>query len=820
MKTKLFKTLAATAMSVLAIACAKEPVADNGQQAGVSFEIENPVVISKAGEGTTATQLYYQVFTADGQLIAGLPAQSKPLSSLKTTVTFQLVKDQTYKFIFWAQTPTAGYYSFAGTDDAKDIRTVTANYEGKAANDENFDAFFATESFKVTGPVTKTVTLKRPFAQINIGTKDQLKADDAPAQAIDFTGAKSSVTVKGVPTVFSPLAATPETMLTVPATVTFASAAIPTGLLKVNETDYNYLAMNYVFAPAEGTVCDLSAEIALTGREPIQLSSPTTPIKRNWRTNILGSLLTSGVDFNVVVDPEFEGKEDIHPIIVDGVAYKTLDAAVAAVRVGVQTIIQLNQDMSGNGVKAQDGQDVIIDLGGHTFDVDGELVGSTGTETNGFQLLKGSKVTFRNGTIKSKKAKLLIQNYSDLTLEDVTLDATGGVAQYVLSNNHGQVNVLGTSSILAPEGQHAFDVYYWPPAYKDGVNVYVNTTGTIRGAIEYAKTSDATEEAAEMYASLVIDNAVLENSKFKTSFANPNVKVARSVFADETAAAAWIPTGYNLVTVGDYYIVTSADVTPVASNEGLNTAFNEAANAGKEITVNLSEGTFNWPDSKDGNNVKFPKTINVVGTSKEDCFVKFSAGSYPEDSDVIFENVTIDNAVGCAYNEGSLAQMVRVKDVTVKNCIIKNQFRILAKGIVNIKNCQFINTNSSGFDGYCLNYYGYDGSTVNVENCTFDTVQKAIVIYSEGHVTNYTLNVKDCKFTASDSSTDKAAVQMHTEYGIHGNVTINNCTATGFKANTLSPEGLWWEGKNNVTPKVPTKNFTIKVGGTTVQTAE
>ena len=286
----------------------------------------------------------------------------------------------------------------------------------------------------------------------------------------------------------------------------------------------------------------------------------------------------------------------------------------------------------------------------------------------------------------------------------------------------------------------------------------------------------------------------------------------------EGAHTNFLAPGYKTTKIGENYIVTKADVTPVADNEGLNAAFNEAANDGKEITVNLSEGTFNWPNSKDGNNVKFPKTINVVGTSKEDCFVKFSAGSYPEDSDVIFENVTIDNAVGCAYNEGSLAQMVRVKDVTVKNCIIKNQFRILAKGIVNIKNCQFINTNSSGFDGYCLNYYGYDGSTVNVENCTFDTVQKAIVIYSEGYAENYTLNVKDCKFTASDSSTDKAAIQMHTEWGIHGNVTINNCTATGFKTNTLSPEGLWWEGNNN--SKVPTKNFTITVDGTTVQTAE
>lgn len=311
MKTKLFKTLAATAMSVLAIACAKEPVADNGQQAGVSFTIEVPgAPATRAyGEAEKATELYYQVFDNAGNTINGLGVQHTGLVGKTAKVNFQLVKDQTYNFVFWAQTTETGYYTI---DETEGLKKITADYTThKDANDENRDAFFATESFKVTGPVTKTVTLKRPFAQINIGTKDQLKAGDATAPAIDFTNAKSSVTVKGVPTVFSPLAATPETMLTVPATVTFASAAIPTGQLKVNETDYNYLAMNYVFAPAEGTVCDLSAEIVLTGREPIQLSSPTTPIKRNWRTNILGSLLTSSVDINVVVDPVFGGNEDI-----------------------------------------------------------------------------------------------------------------------------------------------------------------------------------------------------------------------------------------------------------------------------------------------------------------------------------------------------------------------------------------------------------------------------------------------------------------------------------------------------------------------------
>ena len=772
MKTKLFKTLAATAMSVLAIACAKEPVADNGQQAGVSFMVEVPgASVTKAyGEAEKATKLYYQVFDNAGASIEGLGVQTTDLVGKAAKVSFQLVKDQTYNFVFWAQTTETGYYTI---DETEGLKKITADYTTHTdANDENRDAFFATESFKVTGPVTKTVTLKRPFAQINIGTKDQLKAGNATAPAIDFTGAKSSVTVTGVPTVFSPLAATPETMLTVPATVTFASAAIPTEPLNVKGTDYNYLAMNYVFAPAEGTVCDLSAEIVLTGREPIQLSSPTTPIKRNWRTNILGSLLTSGVDFNVVVDPSFEGE-------IPMVTVNTLAELKTAVSNG--GIVTLAKDIDVDdavSIEVEKGKELVLNLNGHKISNSQDIWNDTQNSlisVSGIVTVKGA------GKVLAKENDCYtfnVKNGGRLIIEDG--DFIGNVS--VIQIQEGLCEIKGGTFKLAQT---------WP-SVGNGYDYTINLID--------AAGKDGTA------------NAIVTGGSFYKF--NPSSNDA------ENPHKNFVAEGYKSTKVGDYYVVTKEDVTPVASNEGLNAAFNEAVNAGKEITVNLSEGTFNWPDSKDGNNVKFPKTINVVGTSKEDCFVRFSAGSYPEDSDVIFENVTIDNAVGCAYNEGSLAQMVRVKDVTVKNCIIKNQFRILAKGIVNIKNCQFINTNSSGFDGYCLNYYGYDGSTVNVENCTFDTVQKAIVIYSEGHVTNYTLNVKDCKFTASDSSTDKAAVQMHTEFGIHGNVTINNCTATGFKANTLSPEGLWWEGKNNVEPKVPTKNFTIKVGGTTVQTAE
>ena len=811
MKTKLFKTLAATAMSVLAIACAKEPVADNGQQAGVSFTIEVPgVPATRAyGEAEKATELYYQVFDNAGNTIDGLGVQHTHLVGKAAKVSFQLVKDQTYNFVFWAQTTETGYYTI---DETEGLKKITADYTThKDANDENRDAFFAVETITVSGPVAKEVKLTRPFAQINIATAGEINAG-ATSRPINFTGATSSVTVKNIPTVFTPLANDTAPVKTAQ-TVTFETSAVPDGNLTLKNGDvYKYMAMNYVFAPKDGSVYDITATLTVEGKK-VPLSVPAAPLKRNWRTNIFGDLLTTSADFNVIVEPEFDDDTDV-----DVTNVKTVAGFNAALANGGKVTVTGDVTSTGKPFSVKKENTEIIISEGVT--VDAELTGYSSKTLSYFDNV-GYQVLSGEGTIMSPKVTNLSSPVAAIELED--------------NSNHLVIN--GNLTVKARKGTKSERV--------DACMIIRAGKVTINGGHFITDTDvDGKENPAillysprEYRSELVINDGIFEsliegNSQYliniqdeyrdhcKVSIYGGKFKGFDPGNVNEGTITSFLAEGYKSTKVGDYYVVTKADVTPVASNEGLNAAFNEAVNAGKEITVNLSEGTFNWPDSKDGNNVKFPKTINVVGTSKEDCFVKFSAGSYPEDSDVIFENVTIDNAVGCAYAEGSLAQMVRVKDVTVKNCIIKNQFRILAKGIVNIKNCQFINTNSSGFDGYCLNYYGYDGSTVNVENCTFDTVQKAIVIYSEGHVTNYTLNVKDCKFTASDSSTDKAAVQMHTEYGIHGNVTINNCTATGFKANTLSPEGLWWEGKNNVTPKVPTKNFTIKVGGTTVQTAE
>ena len=750
----------AAALAILACGCNKEQVTEavpDGAEVGVTFTAELPGMQTKAiGDGLTAKNLIVEVYEdetgAAGTHIAALH-QTATFTALKADVKFSLVKGKTYHFIFWAQADNAPY-----TLDAA-AKTVAINYAGEA-NDESRDAFYAVKTLKVQGPATEPVQLKRPFAQVNFGTAD---FDEAVAGGVEVT--KSAFTATDAATSLDLFAGEGVGSTD----ITYTEKELPTETLTLKDgTTYKYMAMNY-FVPtgkfAESHVSNVKAQF-VSASHTVEISSPSTPVQSNWRTNIVGKLLTDQVVFNVEIVPAFEDETTID--IENITTAADLRTALAN---GHSAKLAADIEIS-KGLVVPSGKNVVLNLGGKTIKATAASVVAI-TVYGDLEITGAGTV---NGGEGGDNQAINVQPGAKLVIRDGSFTVGGdanGLGNSCIENRGGEIEIYG---------------------------------GTFRATTPYNGRYYVLNQLNSVPGTFKVYGGKFENYD--------------PAQGDDYLGGNFVAEGYKSTKVGDYYVVTKEDLTPVVSNEGLNTAFNEAANAGKEITVNLSEGTFNWPDSKDCNNVKFPKTINVVGTSKEDCFVKFSAGSYPEDSDVIFENVTIDNAVGCAYNEGSLAQMVRVKDVTVKNCIIKNQFRILAKGIVNIKNCQFINTNSSGFDGYCLNYYGYDGSTVNVENCTFDTVQKAIVIYSEGHVTNYTLNVKDCKFTASDSSTDKAAVQMHTEYGIHGNVTINNCTATGFKANTLSPEGLWWEGKNNVTPKVPTKNFTIKVGGTTVQTAE
>lgn len=231
--------------------------------------------------------------------------------------------------------------------------------------------------------------------------------------------------------------------------------------------------------------------------------------------------------------------------------YATLGEAVEAASSMEGTVtIQMLDNASGGGVKVEDGASIVFDFGGYTYTVGAPTVGSTGTETNGFQLKKGSKITMRNGTVMAsdyQDLKILIQNYSDLTLENVTLDARNDPqCQYVASNNFGSLTVTGDSNIYAQPGQKAFDVYYWPDnGYADGVTVTIDTTGEIVGDVEYgsdgtaAGKADIAEKAVLNVVNGKIDGEISTNGLNATN--DTNINVTGGIFTSGT----WTDSAYT-----------------------------------------------------------------------------------------------------------------------------------------------------------------------------------------------------------------------------------------------------------------------------------
>ena len=164
----------------------------------------------------------------------------------------------------------------------------------------------------------------------------------------------------------------------------------------------------------------------------------------------------------------------------------------------------LSGDSPSYGVSVASGTDFTLDL--NTYDLqlerdeNGDYAGSPGTKTCGFQLLKDSDIVIQGGVISADDTKILIQNYSNLTLVDVVLQGTKTDA-YVLSNNFGEIHLKGNTQILATgytKGKEnvAFDLWYgMSSVYDDGVAVYIDDPQVvIQGPIEYGHASRITDE--------------------------------------------------------------------------------------------------------------------------------------------------------------------------------------------------------------------------------------------------------------------------------------------------------------------------------------
>ena len=319
------------------------------------------------------------------------------------------------------------------------------------------------------------------------------------------------------------------------------------------------------------------------------------------------------------------------------IQYATLAEAVEAVPMdNTETEIVLLKDYTGSGIKVVAGKNIVFNLNGKTYTVYKPTVGSSGTETNGFQLLKDSKVTFKNGTLNSATGAdslpnggILIQNYCDLTLENVTLDTSANSnISYVISNNFGSLTAKGNTVIKAADGKVAFDLWYGMNSnglYDDGVSVTFGTdfTGSVTGKIEYGAHSRVPSNSNWK------DKArlTIANGNFDTTFVdsnnndgvapeNFNISIIGGTFTSNVSA--YVADGYiqnengavetlgetNAVAkIGENYYKTLAEAVAAADNATVTLLKDVTANvtipAGKTITLDLNGKTLSGGKNND-----------------------------------------------------------------------------------------------------------------------------------------------------------------------------------------------------------------------------
>lgn len=196
-----------------------------------------------------------------------------------------------------------------------------------------------------------------------------------------------------------------------------------------------------------------------------------------------------------VVIPSDSGPEAIRDVITD----------IESGQSKVDTI-KLSADLETYGVGVPEGTDITFNLNGHELspipDENGEYAGSTGTKTQAMQLLKDSTVVLKDGVVTGNngtpKTKMVIQNYSNLTLDNVIVNDAGGDT-YVLSNNFGEVHLKNGTQINATGSHVAFDLWYGMAkdgSYDDGVTVYIDTPDVvINGPIEFGHANRIKDEA-------------------------------------------------------------------------------------------------------------------------------------------------------------------------------------------------------------------------------------------------------------------------------------------------------------------------------------
>ena len=285
-------------------ACQEKGLGTAPDEVSVSISLELPAEQTKAMSMAELTDVvYYEVWNSDWTIRLhpgeGEGPVSVPMNDKYATVALTLVSSQTYNMIFWAQTEDCGAY------DVTDLQKVGVDYSVIAAdgNQDKYDAFYAYKTFEVTGPIDETVVLNRPFAQLNFG------AETMKTTLGDVTVESTSVKVSRLATVFNTVTGVGENEVT---DVVFEGVGLATDEnLMVVGRSYTWVAMDYMLMMDTHDAVEVDAVFNVGMAAPIKHNISSVPLRKNYRTNIVGDIFTSDARLTIVVDPDFIQPDEV-----------------------------------------------------------------------------------------------------------------------------------------------------------------------------------------------------------------------------------------------------------------------------------------------------------------------------------------------------------------------------------------------------------------------------------------------------------------------------------------------------------------------------
>ncbi len=703
MNKNLFKTFAIAAMAVLAGACAKEQVGSaDGETVEMTFNVDVPettITTKGLSDAAQIDELRFQLFIKEGTGYKMVQDQTVPVTNKKAAVKASLVKQQHYEAAFWAQASGTDFY------ETTDLRAVKMNIAKVKANEPKMDAFWMNDGFTATVARTKTIIMKRALAQVNFGTVVPTGAD-----ALSIT--KSQVVMKGVPTTLNVLLGNKDNSHSGSEDITFQDNAPISGeklIIADGGTQYDYVATAYVFAPKSGDLLtDVSAKVTFNNGNYTTISAPNVPIHRNYRTNILGNLLSVDGEWNITITEGFDKN-----VTYDAVSANLTKGATVTLSEDYKVTID-----NWTGINIPVGTESVLNLNGHRF----------ANEDNGKTADAKSALVV--------KGKLTINGDGEVFCEGNTTRKSNVTTQ----PSNTCISVMEGGHLIINGGSYSVGTDF--PG-KCNSTIYVENVGKA-GKVEIYGGTFTNAQGSNGH-SFVLNQDDQLTEKCITVYGGTFIGFNPADNESDGPHTNYVDEGYKSVKISESPETWKVEKIPaVTTQAGLNDAIADVAE-GSTATVNLGAGEFTTYDntSLKGKNVTVSyvgagadKTTFAVGTDNH--AGNEANGDYSLDgvTKASFKNMTIK------VNNDNYRGYIRVKELEFENCVFENRISYWGVGEVTFKNCTFNQTAND------YNLWTYSGTKFVFENCTFNAPGKFINVYKEENVP-FSIIIRNCKFIAS-----------------------------------------------------------------------